>query len=373
MTIIEFASPVSALQCVKSSDDYASEMVLNKPGTEYNLNYLSNAQKVILRDNRYTYESHYNKNLLVIISEVKEDEQEAPGLSIKIQMPTIAHKENVHILDLVSKSVKGKIIPENVSSSSYKEWSVGCTNERIISECKFLREGVAVIARLNDGSYNVELEISNSGACQASCSGYCVRSGGSSTCITNETKTSTEDLLKHVGLIKNFNEFISAYNIVKNGETPINTIDTEMTEEVDWQRAMKEELAWLKSQDIIRILNDDIDKVSSLSRQGSSGHNNRVVYAKNRMGVPEWVYYNESVQPIINFDKECSEYVISPGITGGVTFETGNSKNYYLIPTFAIIIILLIFALVITFTRWNHERLKNQRKDIDKEIQKIRK
>lgn len=371
MIIIQFNN-ATALQCISSSDDYASEVVLNKPEVEYNLNYLANAKNVIFRDNKYTYVSHYNNNLLVIISEIKDDNYQKSGLSVKIQMPTISSKENVHVLNLISKSSRGKIIPENVTGATYDGWNIGCSNERIISECKFSREGVVLTASLNEDSYDIELEVSNSQACDSKCDGYCVRSGGESTCINNKTKYDIENVLKHAGLIKNFNEFISAYNIKSNGIIPINSITTQLDGDIDWKKALREELLWLKGQDIIRILNDDIDKASSLAKRGASGNNERIVYAKNKMGVAGWVYYDESIEPVISFTKECSEYIISPGITGGVTFDTVSSRTYYLIPVFAVIIIILIFFLVIVFTRWNHERLKNQRNDIEKEISKIK-
>jgi hypothetical protein len=361
----------TALACIQSSDDYATEVLLNQPAAEYNLNFLSNAKNVIFRENKYTYLSHYNDKLLVIVSEVLESEGVQPGLSVKIQMPTISEKENAHVLQLISKSVKGEIIAENVSSSSFEGWSVDCTNERIISECKFLMDGTSMRAYLEGNDYNIELEISDSTQCDNSCSGYCVRSGGSSTCITAQKRASIESVLKNSGLIRDFNEFISAYSIVRNGPTPTTTLKADFQGEVDWRKAMKEELTWLKSQDIIRLLNDDIEKVSALAMQGASGHNNRIVYAKDKLGVPGWIYYKDSVDPLIIFDKECTEFVVSPGITGGVVFESGDSRIYYLLPLFIIIISILVFALIVTFTRWNHERRKNTRKAIDNEVENV--
>ncbi len=362
LTLSEYAS--AAASCVSSSDDYAIEAVLNKPETEYNLNYLSNAKNVILREGRYTFLSHYSSNLMVIISEVDGSVSGGQaGLSVRLQMPTISSRENVHILNIISRSVKGRIIPGNVSQSSYNEWLIDCSDDRAVSECKFIRDGMNIRAYIDSGQYDVELEI-NEGvkSCEPGCDGYCVRSGGSSTCIDKEKKESIESMLKYSGLIDNFNELVGAYSIVRNGISPVPTMKEDIAgemNEINWSEALEKELLWLKSRDIIRILNDDIAEISKLAVQGAAGQNDRIVYAKNKMGMAGWIYYKDSIEPSLNFEKECSEFVISKGITGGVIFEDAGSGLYYVIPIAIVVIILLVFALIIVFTRWNYERRRS--------------
>ena len=372
LTLVLSAVSAASASCLKSSDDYAVEVVLNKPETEYNLNYLSNAKNVILREGRYTFLSHYSNELMVVISEVDGSVSGGQaGLSIRLQMPTISSRESVHVLDIISKSIRGRIITENVSQSSYNGWLIDCTDERVISECKFINDGMAMRAYLEDSQYNVELEISqNIGSCDVDgCNGgYCVRSGGSSTCIDKNKRESAESMLKYAGLIESFNEFSSAYSIVRNGISPMPTISADLPEEeseakdgakkINWSEALEKELSWLKSQNIVRILNNDIEEISPLAMQGAAGQNNRIVYAKDRVGAARWIYYKDSIEPSLSLEKECGEFVISKGITGGVTFEAAESGLYYIIPIALVIIILLIFALVIVFTRWNYERKK---------------
>ena len=102
-------SLVYGAYCIKSSDDYATEVVLNKPDVEYNLNYLATAKNVILREGKYTFLSHSSDKILVIISEIDEKLTGGrAGLSIKLQSPTKTKQEIAHTLDLISKSTKGK-------------------------------------------------------------------------------------------------------------------------------------------------------------------------------------------------------------------------------------------------------------------------
>jgi len=361
--------------CIKSSDDHATEVVINKPGTEYNLNKLINAKNVIFRENKYTFVSHYNDKILVIISEADGAVSGGlTGISIKLQKPTILQREKVHTLDIISKSIPGQIIPENTSPSSYQGWNIDCTEERTVSECKFLKDETSIITYTEEGRYRAELKITGGiGPCSAQlqCSGYCVRSGGSSTCIDKERKDEIESILMHSGLIKSFSDLISAYSVVNNGPTSTDTLVEYYDEEINWEEAMGEELTWLKSRDIIRITNEDIKEISELAHVGAAGQNNRIVHAKNKQGVPEWIYYRNSIDPTLVLDKECTEYVISPGITGGVTLEPVNSKLYYIIPAAITVFLLLITALAVTFTRLHHERKKHRKEDMEKEISNV--
>jgi len=219
--------------CLESSDAYATEVVLNKPDINYNLNSLVNAQNVILKENKYFFLSHYNENLLVIISEIKGDIAGGlPGLSVRVQIPVNKIREKIRYLKLVSKSVNGKPKKEFVGRSSFGNWQMKCTEEEdsetkemIISECIFTKEGMNLKVIPEEGKidkYNVEIEIfKDLPSCELKddkkeCKGYCVYSGGMSACIQESKKNEIENILIYTGLIKNFDELVNAYSVIKN-------------------------------------------------------------------------------------------------------------------------------------------------------------
>ncbi len=57
--------------CTVTSDNYALEVLLKKPNLIYNQNILVEAKNIKDIDSEYIYKSHYNPNLVVIISKTQ--------------------------------------------------------------------------------------------------------------------------------------------------------------------------------------------------------------------------------------------------------------------------------------------------------------
>jgi len=314
-----------------------------------------------------------------------------PGLSVRVQIPVNKIREKIRYLKLVSKSVNGKPKKEFVGRSSFGNWQMKCTEEEdsetkemIISECIFTKEGMNLKVIPEEGKidkYTVEIEIfKDLPSCELKddkkeCKGYCVYSGGMSACIQESKKNEIENILIYTGLIKNFDELVNAYSVIKNGiitETKAipNYPAEKNIEDIIWSSALKKELVWMKENDIIGITNGDINKISEFVKQGRAGVNNRIVYAKDKIGEAKWIYYKDSIEPELLDEKICDEYNIDSGITGLVVIDKKNVNLYYLVPIVITIILILLIFVAILFARLRHEIKKNKERQQQEKIKK---
>ena len=369
---------ISAQQCLKNSDDYAVSVVTNKPGIDYNLNTLVNAKNLVFKEDKYIYQSHYDERMMVIITEVKgADAGGLGGLNVRVQLPTITAKITMQYLELLSRTIKGTINKENITEENLEGWVYSC-DEEINPSCEFLKDNTKVSTKRDEGKYLVTIQITGGvNTCEPTCDGYCVKSGGSSTCIDKEKMESIEQLLINTGLGSSFKEITEAYTIIHNGKTEVIITKTEIEDEsLSWNTAIKKELTWLKSVDVLRIQDSDIEEISNLALRGASGKNNRIVYAKNKKEVLEWIYYKDSLEPSIEVDKKCDAIQKSSSITGNVVFEGGRYSLYYLIPIGIVIIIILTITLAVFYNRLKYEKTKNKNKEreetMNKEIEKVK-
>ncbi len=83
--IFIFAS--RAFPCFSPTDDFATEIVLNKPGASYDLNIIENSANVSFDEGAFIYRCHFDMRVAVILRELG-DEVPVKGLSVRIQIPT---------------------------------------------------------------------------------------------------------------------------------------------------------------------------------------------------------------------------------------------------------------------------------------------
>lgn len=79
------STPVYA--CFNPTDSFAAEVVLNKAGITDDIEKFQNAENVRIDDETIVYVSHYNADVAVVISKIKE-EIGVIGLSVRLQIPT---------------------------------------------------------------------------------------------------------------------------------------------------------------------------------------------------------------------------------------------------------------------------------------------
>ncbi len=84
LVVLAFASQSLALYNIM--DQYAVEVLLNKPGMAHNLDFMSHAENVAIQNNIVTYRSNFDNRVAVILEGVSAGDN-LDGLSVRLQMP----------------------------------------------------------------------------------------------------------------------------------------------------------------------------------------------------------------------------------------------------------------------------------------------
>ena len=343
--------------CVNSIDSFAVEVLLNKPDISYNLGKFSLAGEVIrgnfFSSNEYIFQSQYNKNLAVILSE-NSDLCRRNCVSVRLQIPAQTSQTKIPRFVLLSE-VYGKKINLTEDVANYKEWHITFfsdsvelrkNNVRILVNPKLINPNNEVIIEINEKLQNCE-----------NCDGRCVSSQYGKLCINKKLKEEIEDVLKFSGIINNFDNLFSNYKVVENSEITLTDLKPEINpDSIDWEEALRQELVWLKNREIIDIGKEDIEKVVSLAGKGKAGHNSRIVYAENE---DKWLYYYETKDAQLIQETNCEEF--SPlQLPQNLPFFTNLSVSpYYLIPLMAsVLLFLILFVLVLIARILNKKKSK---------------
>ncbi|MEM2824166.1 MAG: hypothetical protein QXF69_08705, partial [Thermofilaceae archaeon] len=76
-----------AVACFSPADIYAVEVVLNKPGVEYDLSKLTGASEIEYANGvGYAYQSHFDPRLIIVLSEQRVND-DAKHLAVRVQAP----------------------------------------------------------------------------------------------------------------------------------------------------------------------------------------------------------------------------------------------------------------------------------------------
>jgi len=348
--------PSVLASCINSADDYAVEVALNKPGIEYDLSKLNNAQNVIIDNGKYVLKSDYSSSIATILEEQSSlTTGSSSGLSVRLQIPLKAKDKTVPSLKFLSTSLKGKL---NISEDNYNGWRISCVSGNPIPQCEF-KKGLTVISAglVSHNKYEATIETNEDlKQCASSCDGRCI----SSVCIDKQLKTDIESIMKYSGLASNFDEATSSYRLISSGN--IQTIDLvpETSEETDWKSALSQELKSLRTSKIILITESEISEISLLAEQGAAGINSRIVYGEDSQGKEGWFYYDKTKFPTLTTLRNCKEFPVSMIPAGELSFNTNIIvPTYYLVPIIIALSLILLFTFLLIIARLVE---KNQRK-----------
>lgn len=323
--------------CINSNDNYAAEVILPNQIADYNLAFINNAGNVQIVNNQYVFQSEFSNNISAILKEVDK------GISVRIQMPTkLADRKLPYFR--IDSIISGKDVDE---SAVINDWQIQCSGEN----CVYKQGNLTVtINLLSSKKYEVKVETSqNFENCQ-NCDDTCIYDSGRSFCVYNSLTASLEFLLRRLELINSFDDLLINKK-VDSGISQFQDIVPISQENVNWPEALRQELYWLKSSNIISIKNSDIEAISKLANGGQAG-NKKIVWNRD-----SWVYYDSTNSSVMQ--QECNTFSLVP--TGAVTFEQINAGSlYYLVPLFIIGLILIIFlsALLVARVRQSHKRKK---------------
>ena len=276
--------------CFDPSDKYSVEVVLSKPGIEFNKSVLEGLRGLVdLSDERggyrvYIYRSHVDpENLVVIISfqplSLSEDSDRYP--TIRIEGRTILVEENTRSYRIIAESVNKTIsVKEFEEIAGKRGWSV----ERV-SPCT-CGSSTSLLLSKDYGGRLVEASTTLSNASRSANIFLTIRIEGkvNDTIILSELEAIIKETLGY-----NVSIEVSKTTSIEQLVEPAPGVNEKLL-----KNALKTELEWLLDIGAVKGLSgNDIDEIMGSIREGMAGWNERLVYYN---GV--WRPYSELVETI---------------------------------------------------------------------------
>jgi hypothetical protein len=281
--ILSFVLILSSLSCFDPLDHFAVEVVLNKPNISYNLTPIEKANNVIIEDGIIIYRSHFNKQVAVMLEEIKADLGNGnifKGLSVKIQIPAKIIATN----NISSGAVIDFISITQVDEPFIKSLGYDVKVEKIESQANIYMKKDNVTFSVTQFNININPFL-NIGEKKISISLFV----SDAESLDDKIKLELGQIIKSLGLDEKILVDIEAGLTKYITENLIEAMDIKK-EEFDFKSAMKTELEWLTSNNLILgIGNDDIQTIAELSKAGIAGWNSRIIYAKGK-----WLPFYES-------------------------------------------------------------------------------
>jgi len=325
--------------CTTSTDDYAAEVVLNKPDITYNLACFSNADNLVIQENQYIMHSSTSPLILILEKQSELTCGYNSGLSVRLQIPLKAENVNLPYLKFSSTNTKNSL---NIIDSVYDGWQISCFQGNPIPQCEFKKSGTSILASLIGNKYEATVEITNNlGLCSEGCDGKCI----GTRCINKQLKGDIQDILEKAGLIDSFDAFAASYRVISSGNIAKIDLIPQSTDNVDWKAALKKELKNLNNENVISISDEDINSISELAKQGAAGVNSRIVYDGEK-----WSYYYQTKFASLTKLVNCREYPLSLVPTGAVIIENP-LPTYYLVPIIMTVALVILLVLLVAVAR----------------------
>ena len=326
----------SANACTNTLDDYAVEVILNNKNITYDLNRLFLMQNINYYKQESIMQSQYSNELASIVKESNESCTKC--LLIKIQIPVETMTKEIESFSFVS-SIGIKEIKPVEDKSYYNNWFITKKENDIYLK----KEGIKIIISQFEKRNNILVEIDKKLGNCTDCSGKCIVSSHTNSygdlCINNELKTEIDSVLKFL-INSNFNELFLNYMVIWNGKKEITDLSPKK-EYFDLKEALKQELVFLKRNEIINLTDNEIENIAKLADKGKAG-NSKIVYHGN-----VWDYYYN----IFGFSKEknCNSFPASSIPNEKPAFS--NKKSYYFVPLVIFSIVLLIMLILLLTAR----------------------
>ncbi len=342
--------------CLNSADDYAVEVLLNKPGIDVDFDAFKDAENIFQIGDSYVIKSNYGGNYGVIISKVSDGLCEE-CMSVRLQIPTESEEKNVNYLIIFLNSLSGEL----KNTGSYKDWITYCSS----SQCVFQNENVEIVITKDSGKSNAVIEIvGNVFSCDACEAGTCLKGASGNFCVPETVENEIKDILEFSGLVNEDDKIFFSYQILSSGTRKVTNLVPSGIE-ANWKNALREELAFLKERGISGVSSLAISKISNLAKLGKAGHDSRIVYGENLKG-DNWMYYYETKSPTILNEENCNSFSASSIPSKRVEFSKFYFPIYYTIPLFvtsSILVILLLLIVIGRFTSMRKDKVRKKLKE----------
>ncbi len=341
-----FIFPVYAQTCLTSSEEYAVETVV----PSYSL---TNLKKIsVLSSVGYITNSQYAQDLVTIAKETSIPE----GLSIRLQIPTKLNEVKTPHVKIFSTI--GEYSIEEINLNSLGGWQILCSE----NSCSFEKDKKIITINEAGEETEITLEINEKlQPCSETCSGVCITTPSEPLCIDSKTKSEVEVILRYFKMAVKFEDLLDFYKTSNSNEIIFTDIIPEKSPYINWQEAMRQELVFLNSKEVIKVSREDIESIVSLTRRGQAGQNHRIVYAQENQS---WTYYNKLPNAMLTSQKDCTSYEPIKKIQPFTANIIGVTKNpFYLVPLILFLVGLLALGILVIIAtiirkRMNQETLK---------------
>lgn len=332
-------SSTTALQL--SNDNYAVEVLLNKPGTEFYFFNLDKLDSLVVQNNKYLSPSQYSQNLEAIFSQ--ENFEGSTKLSLRLQLPTENSEINIPFINFISLIDNTKL---SEHADFHQGWEISCTSQA----CKLNKQETELtIAQDSKNRYNILIEsneLTSSGK-------ICFSKYGNIFCVGSKLESDISEVLSHIGFVSAFNKLLTSYSLVNVGNKAVGSLTPATNLKPDWQEAMRQELVNLKKKNIIKISDKDIEEIALLAQQGKAGKNERMIYNSDSKS---YDYHYRTSLPILSPETNSAPFtLVKPKPTNTIT------NPYYLVPLILTLFLIIIFVVFLIIGRVIAKR-KRQKK-----------
>lgn len=319
--------------CMSPADAYAVEVVLNKPGINYNLWRFDAAHNVLSTNGTFIFRSHYDKRLYVLVWNASD------GLHVRVGIPIERKSQTVSVASLnvsllITEGALGKLRAEGWNITGNKTFerngvrislspdrggectsdadcaTGGCSGEvcapnevasKIVTPCVYrawydclgmttcgclngvctwkpnpqfeacLRErGVDPADVVRAGQFELKVEAMN-------------KSDG-------EVSAAVKDFLNAFGVFCDVSLTLVKTSVVR----PSPAVDPS---EVNASAALLAELGWLADNGVINVSESDINAIVKVAKWGFAGYNLKIGWYETGNGSYAWMPYGESKNP----------------------------------------------------------------------------
>jgi len=256
-------------------DSFATEVVLSKPDATYDLRFIIKAEGIFIDQGTFTYRSHFDNRIAVILSEVSSEIGNGSilkGLSVKIQIPL-----RKDVIPYITSNVLMKNTSiKNIDVPFLKSLGYKVTFNKIVNANNIILEKDKIFINVYDSM------VANEGEVFFSISITGMES------LNDQVKSDLKAIIGSLGLDERVLDEIDANIIKSNNEVLVESVDVKK-DEFDFRSAIETELEWLKENGVIDgIKEDDIESISDKSKAGIAGWNSRIIYDE------KWILFSLS-------------------------------------------------------------------------------
>jgi hypothetical protein len=345
----------TASACVNPTDPFAAEVLLNNPGSSYNLSGMIESDDVIIETkevpvesepggdvptpqaitippqtivipnnnstvipatvmpklpaetrtelDRIIYRSHHNPNVAVILSEdripINGEWNDARHISVKIQIPTKdVHRSMPYVRIRLIEDVNAAVL--DINTSTGLGWGFEVSGGWRTTEGGGYHNMKSYSLRKGD----IRIDVMPAGRGSLEKTDVCV-TVNNVTSLSEGAKDEITDVLVAIG-------FFEPTDIIDDTAIASNIREWDDLEsaigiaadDFDFGYAMETELERLRGVGVIVGLTDtDVDEIASASVRGAAGYNSRIVYEDG-----EWIPYRETGRPILMKISDCGGF-----------------------------------------------------------------